>query len=79
MPNWRAHVREPFLTAAIVIGVGLIVWVVMLVASGGIDYLPIALFLGIFFPLIAAIPWIAFTAIFSWLLRRRSHWLNLVA
>ena len=79
MPNWRAHALEPFMTAAIIIGVGEIAWTVMLLASGGIGYLPIALYLGIFYPLIVALPWVAFTAMFSWLLRRRSHWLSLVA
>ena len=79
MPNWRAHALEPFLTAAIVIGVVLIAWVAMLLASGGIDYLPIALFLGFFYPLIVAVPWVAFTAVFSWLLRRQSHWISLAA
>ena len=79
MPNWRAHALEPFLTAAIVIGVMLIAWVAMLVASGGINYLPMALFLGFFYPLIVALPWVGFTAMFSWLLRRRSPWLSLAA
>ncbi len=77
MTNWRSHVLEPFVTAVIVIGVALIVLIVLLVSAGGFRYLPIAFFLGIFYPLILAVPWVALTATFSWLLRRQARWMSL--
>ena len=77
MPNWRAHVREPMVTAMVCIALALAAVIVMLLTSGNSGYFGIAFFLGIWYPLFIAIPWVLFTAILSWLVRHRSEWWRL--
>ncbi|HNP15746.1 MAG TPA: hypothetical protein PKI99_04750, partial [Terrimesophilobacter sp.] len=77
MPNWRTHVREPMVTAMVCIALVLAAVIMMLLASGNSGYFGIAFFLGIWYPLLIAIPWVLFTAILSWLMRHRSEWWRL--
>jgi hypothetical protein len=51
--------------------------IVMLLTSGSSGFLGISFFLGIWYPLLVAIPWVMFTAILSWLMRLRSPWWSL--